>query len=94
VNDNGSPNLSDTKSFSVIVNPLAPVILKPVGYTNGQFTLQVSGTTGPDYVILTSTNLVQWNNLLTNLSPATPFQWTDTNFIPAANRFYRAKLSP
>jgi hypothetical protein len=93
VTDNGTPNLSDTKSFNVIVNPLSPVILTPVSYTNGQFKLQVSGTTGPDYIISASGTLTSWIDLVTNLSPATPFQFTDTN-APSTNRFYRARLSP
>jgi Putative Ig domain len=94
VTDNGVPPLSDTKLFTVIVNPLAPVVLTPVGYTNGQFTLMVNGTIGPDYIISTSTNLTQWSDLLTNLSPATPFQFNSTNLGSSPGRFYRARLSP
>jgi hypothetical protein len=93
VTDNSTPDLSDDKSFTVIVNPLLPVVLTPVNYTNGQFRFQVSGTTGPDYIISASGTLTNWVNLATNLSPATPFQFTDTN-APSTNRFYRAQLSP
>ena len=94
VTDNGSPNLSGTNSFTVIVNPLAPVILTPITYTNGQFRFQVSGTTGPDYIIGVSTNLIQWSDVFTNLSPATPFEYLDTGAGLFNNRFYRARLSP
>jgi len=94
VTDNGSPNLSDTKSFNVTVNPLATVILTPVNYTNSQFKVQVSGTTGPDYIIVGSSNLLQWSDLFTNFSPATPFQFTDTNNSSLTKRFYRARLAP
>ena len=94
VTDNGVPPLSDTKSFRVIVNPLAPVVLTPIGYTNGQFTLSVNGTIGPDYIISTSTNLTQWSDLLTNLSSATPFQFNHTNPGSFPSHFYRARLSP
>jgi hypothetical protein len=76
------------------VNPLAPVILTPISYSNGQFKVQVSGTVGPDYVIVASSNLVQWSDLFTNSSPATPFQFTDTNNSPFRNRFFRARLQP
>ena len=92
VTDNSTPTLSDTQSFMVVVNPLAPVILTPISYTNGQFKFQVSGTTGPDYIIAASTNLPAWNDLFTNLSPATPFRFT--NSITLTNRFYRVRLSP
>ena len=94
VTDNGVPPLSDNELFTVIVNPLAPVVLTPVGYTNGQFTLKINGTTGPDYIIMTSGNLTSWADLITNLSPTTPFQRTDTNAPLSTNRFYRVRLSP
>ncbi len=94
VTDNSTPPLSDTKSFTVTVNPLAPVVLTSLGYTNSQFKLQVSGTTGPDYIIMTSGSLTNWTDLTTNLSPATPFQYIDTNALSSTNRFYRVRLSP
>ena len=94
VTDNGTPNLTDTKSFLVIVNPLAASTLASVNYTNGHFTLQISGTSGPDYIISASTNLTQWTDLFTNLSPSTPFQFTDTNAGPFKHRFYRVRPSP
>ncbi len=94
VTDNSTPTLSDSKSFTVTVNPLAPIILTPLGSTNGQFKLQVSGTTGPDYIISASGTLTNWNDLATNLSPTPPFQFTDTNAPSTTNRFYRARLSP
>ena len=94
VTDNGSPNLSGTNSFTVIVNPLAATTLAVVSYTNGYFTMQVSGTSGPDYIISASTNLTLWTDIFTNLSPATPFQYTDTNAALFPDRFYRARLSP
>jgi Putative Ig domain len=92
VADNSLPSLSDTKSFMVVVNPLAPVILTPINYTNGQFKFQVNGTTGPDYIITASTNLSGWSDVFTNLSPSTPFQFT--NSMTFTNRFYRVRLSP
>ena len=94
VTDNGSPNLSGTNSFTVVVNPLAATTLAVVSYTNGYFTMQVSGTSGPDYIISASTNLTLWTDIFTNLSPATPFQYTDTNAALFPDRFYRARLSP
>jgi hypothetical protein len=67
--------------------------LTALGYTNSQFKLQVGGTTGPDYIISTSTNLTVWSDLLTNFSPATPFQYSDTNAGLSGHRFYRVRLS-
>jgi len=87
-------HLSDAKTFTVVVNPLAPVVLTPVSHTPSQFILEVAGTAGPDYIISASTTLAQWVDLATNLSPATPFSYTDTHLDPAHNRFYRARLAP
>ena len=85
-------HLTNAQSFTIKVNPLAPVILMPLGYTNGHFTLQVNGTTGPDYIISASTNLTQWNDLFTNFSPVVPFQYTNLNGFNL--QFYRARLLP
>ena len=87
-----SQHLSDTKSFNVVVNPLAPVVLTPAGLADGQFRFQVSGTAGPDYIIASGTNLSAWNDIFTNLSPTMPFQFTNT--VTLTNRFFRARLSP
>ncbi len=87
-----SQHLSDTKSFKVVVNPLAPVVLTPTSLANGQFKFQVNGTAGPDYIIATSTNLSAWIDIFTNPSPSLPFQFT--NAVTSTNRFFRARLSP
>ncbi|HEX9047549.1 MAG TPA: hypothetical protein VF988_11025, partial [Verrucomicrobiae bacterium] len=94
VTDNGTPPLSGTNSFNVVVHPLASTTLASAGYSDGHFTMNVSGTMGPDYVISASTNLVLWTDIFTNLSPATPFPFTDTNGSSLQERFYRVRLSP
>ncbi|HTY87873.1 MAG TPA: immunoglobulin domain-containing protein [Candidatus Acidoferrum sp.] len=66
----------------------APAVLTPVAFIDGQFSLAVSGSSGADYVVLTSTNLAaaNWTPVFTN---ASPFVYTDS--IPAApQKFYRA----
>jgi hypothetical protein len=95
VTDNGAPNLSATNAFIVIVNPLAPVLLSQPHYANADFRFTVEGTTGPDYVVLASGNLTNWNALATNLSPTTPFAFTNFN-IGTNNdyQFYRIRLQP
>ena len=92
VADNSAPPVTDTKSFTVIVQSLAPVTLTALGNTNAQFKLRINGSSGPDYIISASTNLIQWTDLVTNLAPATPFQYGDTNIL--SRRFYRVRLSP
>jgi hypothetical protein len=89
-----SQHLSDSKSFTVTVNPLARVILTPISATGGQFQMQVSGTVGPDYTIQAGTTLTNWTALATTNPAATPFRFTDTNTATNRYRFYRVLLGP
>jgi carbonic anhydrase/acetyltransferase-like protein (isoleucine patch superfamily) len=93
VTDNGTPNLSAYQSAFFTVNPVnAPTLT--TSFANGRMTLAVDGDYGPDYSILTSTNLVDWSVALSTNAPTLPFTWTDedTNAWPA--RFYRVLLGP
>ena len=93
VSDTGSPGMSATQSFSVIVNPLSAPGISNISDASGQFSFSVSGQSGPDYAIETSTNLTQWSNAFTTNSPGLPFNWA----VAATNspgRFYRIKLGP
>jgi hypothetical protein len=94
VEDDGSPFLSDTNSFLVVVNPFsAPVVLTPVSWSNDAFTFSVTGPIGPDYVIQTASEWTAWTALFTNASGTVPFSFTDTN-AGFGCRFYRALLWP
>jgi hypothetical protein len=85
--------MSATQSFSVVVNPLSAPGISSISFAGGQFGFNVSGQSGPDYAVETSTNLAQWSAVFTTNSPALPFVWTDTNSA-APQRFYRVKLGP
>ena len=94
VTDNGSPNLTATQAFSVLVTaPVQPQVQNPV-FSNGLFRLTCTGDAGPDYIIQGSTNLSAWQNLFTNPSPAVPFNWTDGDAGNFNSRFYRIQLGP
>ena len=94
VSDNGTPSLSATQSFSVFVSrPSQPGLTSP-RLTNGQFTLLISGDTGPDYTVQSSTNLVDWLPIYSTNSPALPFQFLDSNSSNFSRRFYRVLLGP
>jgi hypothetical protein len=93
VSDNGTPNLSATQSFSVVVNPLSVPGIGNISVAGGRFSFNVSGQSGPDYAIEASTNLTQWSNVFITNSPALPFTWTDAT-TNSAFRFYRIKLGP
>ena len=93
VSDNGSPGLSATQTFAVMVNPLSAPFVSNVSVAGGQFSFSVSGRSGPDYAIEASTNLTQWSNVFITNSPALPFNWTDAT-TNSQQRFYRIKLGP
>ncbi len=94
VTDNGSPSLSATQTFTVTVNALAQPAMNSIGLSNGLVRFQVSGDAGPDYAVLGSTNLINWNVLLITNSPAMPFSWTDTNSATSPAQYYRIKAGP
>jgi len=95
VTDNGTPNLSATNNFTITVNPLAAPVVTAPAVSSGQFSLTITGQTGPDYTVQVSTNLAEsnWATLLTTNSPAMPFTFTDTNgSLPL--QFYRILVGP
>jgi glucuronoarabinoxylan endo-1,4-beta-xylanase len=94
VTDTGQPNLSATNSFNVIVNPISNPVLSSIAVSAGQLHLLVNGPSGPDYALLTSTNLVAWQSMLTLTSPVPPLVLVDTNFPDGTARFYRVQLGP
>ena len=93
VTDNGSPNLSATNSFEVFVNGITNPVIGGVSVVPGQVSMIVTGPQGPDYTLLASTNLVNWQTLFTTNSPATPLTLTDTHFADLS-RFYRLQIGP
>ncbi|MGD0251476.1 MAG: hypothetical protein ABSC01_02135 [Verrucomicrobiota bacterium] len=56
--------------------------------------MTATGTVGPDYTLWASTNLVDWQALLTSNSPALPVSLVDTNFNLYPTRFYRIQIGP
>jgi hypothetical protein len=95
VSDNETPPLDATQSFSVVVNPLSAPGISNISFTGGQFSFKVSGQSGPDYAVETSTNLTQaWSSVFITNSPVVPFVWTDTGTGNSSQRFYRVKLGP
>jgi hypothetical protein len=94
VADNSQPPLTSTNLFSVTVNPLATPTLGSLSLNNGQISLTVNGPSGPDYTLLTSTNMMNWQVLMITNSPILPITLMDTNAISGAAKFYRIQLGP
>jgi uncharacterized repeat protein (TIGR03806 family) len=94
VSDSGSPSLSAVQSFDVtVLTPTAPLLTNPA-LSNGTFSLGIGGDVGPDYSIYGSTNLVNWNLLMTTNPSALPFFFSDPGATNFNQRFYRVLLGP
>jgi Putative Ig domain len=94
VADNGSPSLSASNSFLILVTPISAPRVSSATAMNGQFTLQVAGDVGPDYFIESSTNLVHWSTVFATNAPGLPFIWADPDYGQTPLRFYRIRLGP
>ena len=93
VGDNGVPPLSATNNFTVIVEPLSQPAFASVRVSGGTIRFGVAGPVGPDYTILTSTNLEVWDELLTTNPVTTPFELVLPVSVEPA-RYFRIKLGP
>jgi hypothetical protein len=71
------------------INPARQPLLSSAGVV----TLTATGIVGPDYTLLISTNLVDWQSLITTNPAAMPVTFTDTNRNDLV-RFYRLQLGP
>jgi hypothetical protein len=94
VTDNGQPNLSTTNSFRVMVNPISPPVVSSITANAGEIDVLVSGPSGPDYTLLSSTNLFDWTPVQTVSSPIPPVTLVDTNAPNGLVQFYRVELGP
>lgn len=93
VTDNGTPNLSATNSYLITVNPLVAPGFVTLDLTGGQVFLAVTGALGPDYTLLTSTNLLNWQTLLMTNPALMPLQLS-TPHTTERQRYFRLQLGP
>jgi hypothetical protein len=70
------------------------VLTRKISVNPGQIGLLVDGPSGPDYTLLSSTNLLDWESISTVASPTPPVTLSDTNPPAAPARFYRIQLGP
>ncbi|PYJ81846.1 MAG: hypothetical protein DME22_20215 [Verrucomicrobia bacterium] len=94
VTDDGSPPLSHSTTFRVIVPRLSPITLASLSLTNQQFRLGVSADSGISYSLQASTNLESWISLTTVNAADADFELVDTNAAAFPYRFYRVVVGP
>ena len=94
VTDDGSPPLSNSTTFRVIVTGLSPITLASLSLTNQQFRLGVSADSGITYSLQASTNLESWISLTTVNAADADFELVDTNAAAFPYRFYRVVVGP
>ena len=86
-----------TNSIAIISSfSLQPAIVftGSAAFSNGVFQAQLSGVVGKSYVLQSSTNLINWVSLNTNMPAATPFYLSDPTSTNIPYRFYRAVQQP
>ena len=84
-NGGGSTN-STVAALTVYQSAVAA--LASVGSDNGNFSFNVSGSSGFPYVVEASPDMVNWDPMQTN---SAPFTFVDTNAVNFQQRFYRTR---
>jgi hypothetical protein len=62
--------------------------------SGGAFSMSIAGDGGPDYSVMISTNLLNWDNLFTTNSSAGFFTFGVTDIMSMPQKFYRIQLGP
>jgi glucuronoarabinoxylan endo-1,4-beta-xylanase len=95
VSNNGTPVLSATNIFNIVVNPLMPTTIGSSAISGQIVNLLINGTRGPDYTLQTATNLLgTWQSVITTNSPVLPWAFTYTNAGSLPDLFFRVELGP
>jgi hypothetical protein len=68
-----------------------PLHFTTQGFTNDVFQLRFAGSTGSNYVLQATTNLIDWTPIATNTAVTNHFDFYDANATNYPYRFYRVK---
>ena len=94
VSDDGAPPMSTTQQFRIMVNALIRPTLEVSDWIGNSPRFGINGQAGPDYSLYASTNLANWEALMTTSSPALPWFFTDAQATNFKGRFYRVGIGP
>jgi hypothetical protein len=84
-------NTADVIDLVITNIPQAPVMDSFALPSPNQLQFTIHGVPGWNYVVQSSTDLVTWDSIMTNVSP---FDFADTNIMNSPQRFYRAVCLP
>jgi hypothetical protein len=84
LNTNATALVSTKASLGTV-----PVLLNLTSPAHGIFQLHLTNPDRHSFVLLASTNLVDWMPILTNSKPDDTFDYTDTNADKYRSRFFR-----
>jgi len=98
VTDNGSPPLSDTKTFLIFVKDLNgqpfPIAFTSFSITNQEFHLRVTAEPGTTYSLQASSDLRSWSTLTSLTATGADVEFVDGNAASFTYRFFRVVAGP
>jgi hypothetical protein len=71
-----------------------PIVINPGQSACGTFAIHLTGTYKKTFVLMDSTNLLNWTPVLTNFNSPPTFDYTDTNSAITPCRFFRVDPLP
>jgi hypothetical protein len=94
VSDSGVPPSYATNNFNVLVIPVTPPSFGAVTASAGQINLLINGPQGPDYTLLSSTDLSTWSVQSVIASPTLPLRLQQPISTNAPAQFFRIQVGP
>lgn len=88
LDNQGTAATSAVVNVSVLTNA---TLTSPIRLADGRFQFTLLGIAGQTYATETSTNLLNWSAIGTNVAPADSFSITDATSTNILFRFYRAR---
>ena len=84
----------DYLELAIDVQVLDPVVIQAISVAGGEVLVQADGPAGPDYTLLSSTNLADWQVVGTVTSPVPPVFLADDLSAGVGPQFYSVELGP
>ena len=86
--------VTSSNALLTVSPPQPPQFLSVTVLSNGLVQMVLSGQTGSSYAIDGSSNLVNWNSLVTFTNTSGTYSFTDDASTNHAQGFYRARFVP